>query len=363
MTVSAGAALGGTLSIANSVGINLSATIAPGTSGVAGSLTVGSLTLNGGSNYNWKMTNAAGTAGSGYDTIAATAITIGSGAVSTPINIDASILDPSFNSAASGQWTLASSTGAITLPTMPNTVTASNLFNAFTPSNVFGNFSVTVTGASNNNLTLNYTPVSLQTLTWQGGAGTWQPAATAGDTAWNNGVSNGPFSLSSIAEFASGSGGGTVTLGNNVSAAVIRFDTTGYTIAGGASNFTLSDAPSSGVPSLDVQVTNAGDSATISAAIVSPLTKFGAGTLVSVRRRRRQWQYVRGHQWQSGNADCLCRHLARRQHQPQRQHFKHRHGHVRAIRRSHWLVCRSNYWHRLGGRPKQQRCRHACADV
>ena len=220
------------------------------------------------------MTSATGAAGAGYDTIAASGITIDSSASTTPINVDVSILDPSFNSALTGQsWTLASTTGTITLPTGNSNPSA--LFNAFTTSNVFGTFSVTKTSGA---FTLNYTPVTLQTLTWQSGPGTWQPAGTAGDTAWNNGASNGPFNSSSIAEFSTGSG--TVALSNNISAAVLRFDATGYTISGGLGNYTISATPASGISSLDIQVTSAGSTATISAGIVSPVIKYGSGTLV-----------------------------------------------------------------------------------
>ena len=71
-------------------------TLSPGNS--PGTLTVGSTTLDGGGNYNWQVLNAAGVAGTGYDTINLTA-----GAVLTLANT----VDNKFNI---NLWSLSSTT-------------------------------------------------------------------------------------------------------------------------------------------------------------------------------------------------------------------------------------------------------------
>ncbi|HEX3999683.1 MAG TPA: autotransporter-associated beta strand repeat-containing protein [Pirellulales bacterium] len=275
--VNSGGTLAGNLTLSNSVGVNASGTIAPGISGTAGTLRVGSLTLDGGSSIDWKVTNAAGTAGSGYDTIAAAgAVSVDSSATTTPINIDVSILDPNFNGVSPQSFQLVSATTAPNTPLLPLGRSLSSLFNAFTGANLFGTFNVT---ASGNNLLLNYTPSSQpNSLTWVGGAGTWQAAGASGDTSW----SGQNWNSADIAEFAGGTAGGTtggtVTLGANTSTPLLQFDATGYTISGGANNYTLSDAAADSF--LRVQVTSATSTATIGAGIVSPLDKYGAGTLI-----------------------------------------------------------------------------------
>ena len=70
-------ASGGTLSGTGSVGkttIQSGASITAGSSGNVGTLSLSSLILNGGGSWNWKMLDATGTAGTGYDTLS-----IGSG--------------------------------------------------------------------------------------------------------------------------------------------------------------------------------------------------------------------------------------------------------------------------------------------
>ena len=67
VTVSAGGTLAGSGTANGSVAI--SGTIAPGTPTTVGTLNVGSLTLNGGGSYTWKLSSATGNPGSGYDTV------------------------------------------------------------------------------------------------------------------------------------------------------------------------------------------------------------------------------------------------------------------------------------------------------
>jgi autotransporter-associated beta strand protein len=107
------------------------------------------------------------------------------------------------------------------------------------------------------------------TLTWVGGSGTWN---ATGGTDW----SGSSWDSTKTALFATGSG--TVTLGTALTTTGLKFDVDGYTIDGtGTSPLTLSsDAGGNGI-----SVTNAADTATISAVIAgtSGLSKSGAGTL------------------------------------------------------------------------------------
>src|SRR5262249_43728041 len=105
-----------------------------------------------------------------------------------------------------------------------------------------------------------------------GGSGSWDPS---GGTNWNDGVMNTGWNSANAADFNQGSG--VVTLSAPINVPFIKFDVDGYTIAGAAGN-TLS--ATAGFSTLAVQVTNAGDTATISAPIASTLTLIGNGKLV-----------------------------------------------------------------------------------
>ena len=257
------------------VSIQSTGTIAPGSSTQVGGLSVGSLTLYGGSSYTWKLGNAAGTnAGADYDTITSSgALTLDSSvSPSNPVTINLTPLNLtglSTDSASPQSWTL---------------VTAGSFGGTFSPSDFnviasIGNFFSTfvVSNPASGNLVLTYTPGTTPAiLSWVGpggsggGTGNWDPSA---GTNWNNGSSNGPWNSANSADFNAGSG--TVTLTGAVSTPLIVFEVDGYTIAG-------SDAltATTGYRSLAVQVTNSGTTATIDAPINSPLTKIGAGTLV-----------------------------------------------------------------------------------
>lgn len=106
-------------------------------------------------------------------------------------------------------------------------------------------------------------------LAWKSGPGTWNPPGTAGDTSW----SGGPWQSDRTAIF--NATGGNVALSAPITAVGMTFDSDGYTISGAASNpLTLTG----GI----VQVTNAGQTATVSAALAGTagLSKNGSGTLV-----------------------------------------------------------------------------------
>jgi autotransporter-associated beta strand protein len=104
-------------------------------------------------------------------------------------------------------------------------------------------------------------------LTWVGGSGTWN---ASGDTNWSGGA----WDATKTAVFSTGSG--TVTLGAAVTATGLKFQASGYTIAGaGGNTLTLSSETGGNAISVD-----SGD-ATISAVVAgsSGLTKNGDGLL------------------------------------------------------------------------------------
>ncbi|QOV90342.1 autotransporter-associated beta strand repeat-containing protein [Humisphaera borealis] len=106
----------------------------------------------------------------------------------------------------------------------------------------------------------------LTPLTPSGGPGTWDAATTAN---WSDGASD--FTWNNlIAVFGAPSGAVTID-GAGVSASGLTFDASGYTLGGGV--LTLTAAP--------VQVTNAGETATINSVIggTAGLTKTGLGNL------------------------------------------------------------------------------------
>lgn len=106
-------------------------------------------------------------------------------------------------------------------------------------------------------------------LAWKGGAGSWNPPGTAGDTSWGGGS----WQSDRTAIF-SAAGGGNVALSSPITAVGVTFDADGYTISGSAANaLTLTG----GI----VQVTNAGQTGAISAVLAGSvgLTKNGSGTL------------------------------------------------------------------------------------
>ncbi len=69
VTVNGGGTFAGTGTANGPVVVNASGKIAPGGTTAPGALTVGSLTFKGGSTYVWKINDASGGAGTGYDTI------------------------------------------------------------------------------------------------------------------------------------------------------------------------------------------------------------------------------------------------------------------------------------------------------
>ncbi len=266
VTVAPGGTLAGTGTANGSV--TVSGTIAPGDSTQAGQLNVGSLTLSGGGTYSWKLNSATGSPGAAWDLVS---VHGGAGTVtlnSTPANkFTINLLGPglsNFNDTQPYTFQILSAgsfAGNAFDPTAFNVSTSSFPFSD--PGSTF-----TVTSPSPGNLSIVYAPGPVP-LIWRpgtGGSGNWSNSASATD--W----SGGPWSSSASGVFNDGSGPYTVTLTDPITSLGLRFNTTGYTIAGTGSN-TLT-APL-------LAVSNAADVDTISAQLVGTnLTIRGAGTIV-----------------------------------------------------------------------------------
>ena len=179
-TLGSGQTLAGSGSVTTASGQSVTAasgsTLSPGNS--PGNLTVSSLILNGGANYNWQLTDANGAAGTGYDTITAGTLDLSSLSSSNKFNINLWTLSSSsatngaaqnFNTANSYTWTLASYTN------LTGSFNA-NLFNINTSAtngtagfaNTFaGNFALIT---SNNSLVLTYS-AGIAPNTWTNASG------------------------------------------------------------------------------------------------------------------------------------------------------------------------------------------------
>jgi fibronectin-binding autotransporter adhesin len=117
--------------------------------------------------------------------------------------------------------------------------------------------------------------VDIPKLGWVGGSGNWDNASTN----WRNGATPVVWSAANQALFATAPAG-TVTLTAPITVnRGLRFDVGGYTVAGTAANPLTLDG---GAGAANVLVTNAGDTATITAVVAGTagLNKTGPGTLV-----------------------------------------------------------------------------------
>lgn len=264
VTIAGGATLGGSGTVGP---VTVGGTVAPGSTMQPGSLLVSSLTLSGGGIYNWKLGNAGGTAGSGWDLI-----NVNGGAGVVTLNNTAgnkftiNLLGPNISSFDDTQpytWPIISGgsfAGNAFDPSLFNFNTSA--FPGSDPGSTFA-----LTSPSPGNVSIVYTPGPTP-LIWKsgtGGSGNW--SNSGGSTDW----SGGPWTPGGSAAFNQGSG--TVTLTEPISTIGIRFNAGNYTIAGSGANTLTSPTFS---------VTNTADTVTISAQILgnSGLTLRGAGTLV-----------------------------------------------------------------------------------
>jgi autotransporter-associated beta strand protein len=179
----AGFSLGAGQSISGSGSVTgdmtVAGTLSPGNS--PGTLSTGNLIWATGGDYNWQILDAAGSAGSGYDTINVTGTLDLSGLSSSGFSInlwslssagpDANGNASNFNSASAYSWTLATATAGITgfdaadfsISTVPNNGAA-----GFSNGLGGGAFSLAQSG---NNLVLNFVPVPEPGAALLGGIG------------------------------------------------------------------------------------------------------------------------------------------------------------------------------------------------
>jgi len=220
-------ASGGTLSGTGSVGkttIQSGGTISAGANGNVGNLSLSSLILNGGGAMNWKMFNAAGDAGNGYDTLGITgALDFSSLNTGNKFTINLQTLSSTnpavagsatnFNANVSTNWMIASygnMTG--TFSTNLFTINSTGFANGLN-----GSFGIN-TNASG--LMLSYTTAFVS-----GGAGEWNTGS--GNLSSKTQITNGVSLLFSGA-------GGSVTNNNAVTSL------SGITFATNAASYTLS---------------------------------------------------------------------------------------------------------------------------
>ncbi len=157
VSIGASGTLGGSGTVGGTVAV--SGTISPGNS--PGLLTTGAQTWSNGGNYNWQVVNAAGSAGTGFDSIAISSGGLNLSGLTTggfSINLwSLSSIEPdvngnatSFDNSINQTWTLVSNTGDLTsfVGSLFNVnVSANNGTNGFT--NALGGGSFSVVGMSN----------------------------------------------------------------------------------------------------------------------------------------------------------------------------------------------------------------------
>ena len=245
VTVGASGTLSGVGTANGSVAI--SGTIAPGSTSAVGALNVGSLTLDGGGSYTFKLANATGSAGSGYDTVnVAGAVTLNNTQAS-PFVVNAVSIPggATFDNTQAYSWTLAAATS-------PIPAFNSNIFSVTSSLGGVPGSSYSVS-ASGDDLILNYNPGSTQFFQWMAsnnGARTGSWDTVGANQVWTSGGNTSAWSNSGNgAEF--GGAAGTVTLGTPIVAAGLVFQSSGYTIAGSGGNTLTTSSVSVGTGSTE----------------------------------------------------------------------------------------------------------------
>ncbi len=270
VTVASGATLGGTGTIVGAVTVN-GGTVAPGLS--PGTLTMGALTLNNGSILNYELGAPNIVGGASNDLL------VVNGALTLSGTTTVNVADAGAFVSTPGTYRLINYTGGLT----------GNDTN-FVLGTLAGqppNASVVQTAVAGqvNLIVSNGLPVNF----WDGPSVTNNGAVDGGTGTWNNITpnwtnTNGSFNQRYITGLATfGGTSGTVTLGENVSANVIQFTTSGYTVnPTGAETITLLSQAGAGGTTPGLITTDAGVTTTISAPLAGAvgLEKNGAGTLL-----------------------------------------------------------------------------------
>jgi fibronectin-binding autotransporter adhesin len=288
VTVGAGATLAGDGTVA-AFAVADGGTLAPGLS--PGTLIAGAATLGPGGNYNFQISDAASSAGFGWDLLDVTGSLTVTATTADPFAVNLWSLSSTapdvngnaanFDNQAASSWTFARAAGGFvdfSADKFTVNTAAVNGTGGFTNPLAGGSFSV---AASGNDLNVVFTPfVPGASLEWfgngtsAGGSGSW---SSLGAT-WSpdGGTTVGTWDPARRAIF--GTAGGTVTVqGSGISAASgLEFTADGYTVTGGTLSLT-------GGAAADNTVTvAAGNAATIASRIqtTAGLTKAGPGRLV-----------------------------------------------------------------------------------
>ena len=179
-TLNNGQSLGGSGTVTTVAGQSVSlasgSTLSPGNS--PGNLTVSSLILNGGANYNWQVADATGSAGVGYDTATVGTLNLSNLSSGNKFNVNLWTLSSTtatngnaqnFNTASSFSWTLASYTNLTGTfdASLFNINTAATNGTAGFANSFAGNFAIV---NSNNSLVLTYTGGTAPN-SWTNGSG------------------------------------------------------------------------------------------------------------------------------------------------------------------------------------------------
>ncbi|ASJ92090.1 autotransporter-associated beta strand repeat-containing protein [Porphyrobacter sp. CACIAM 03H1] len=261
VVVGSGGTLGGTGTIAGSVNVNSGGTLAAGQS--PGTITIGTLTLNAGSNTIFELAQAGVAGGPNNDLIRVTGnLALNGGSISIVRGVGF----------GAGQYTLfefGSQSGLL------GNLTLNPLGGGFAGSLALGANTVlmNVAGAADqvhwNGSTLAPTGAIV------GGSGTWD--LTSSNFSNATGTVSGPWAGNGALAIFGGATGGTVTIAADtvLSPSGLRFQTNGYVIAGASAGSGLALAGPTGIE------TTAGSGATIAVGIsgAGSLTKTGPGTL------------------------------------------------------------------------------------
>ncbi len=270
VSTASGTTLGGSGSITGTATISSGATLAPGASaGAAGTLTLGGLVLNTGSTLAFDLGAPNNSASALNDRLQVNGNLTVTGTTVNVTDTGAFATTPGSYRLIDYTGTLTGSAGNFTLGSLPGV-----------PPNLAA-VQTAVTGQVNlivaNGLFANFWDGSNTTANGivDGGTGTWNNSTPN----WTN--VNATFNQAYLSGLAIFSGtAGTVTLGENVSASVLQFTTTGYVITG-APTLTMLQQP--GPPAAAPVIrTDAAVTATIASTIAGTagLEKTGVGTLV-----------------------------------------------------------------------------------
>jgi autotransporter-associated beta strand protein len=260
VSVASGATLSGAGTVSGAVSILAGGNLNPGDSSVPGTIAVGSLVLNAGSNSNFRLATP-GTTGGGVNDLVS---------VTNNLTIAGNLNVTQLTNFGIGSYTLFTYGGALT-----NT--------GFSAINGIGGFNATIsTGVAHQvNLVISGTA---STQYWDGTGTPNDGVISGGSGTWNNSATNWTNPSGTVNSTWQGgtaifdAPGGAVTLGAPLAVQGLVFGTTGYTIGGSSA---LNMVGGTGNPPV-INVTGGGEVATISAPLGgnAGLIAIPAGTLI-----------------------------------------------------------------------------------